>query len=291
MTSTLPPGSGPVSRPAPVELVGFCAIPSRLVADPDLSHAEIRVILALVAHAGPDHTCWPGVPRLGKIVGVCERQTRRILKDLVRKGYVSRAPRRRLDGATTSNTYRLNFERWGPPPDIDDPGEEGGDLGGDDEHQADYLGDRDKTVRAPGQKHQGDPDKNAGETLPSEPGQKEHPLNPPQIAGDRPVAFDPSDKMTRAERRRVENLQSAALGGFKCRQCGEDFEALHSYFLAGKVSRFGGQVVTGVMEITKEGFSAGYAHNNCAGEPDTTYEMAHRPSKAEPWKMEAKAKR
>ena len=276
--------SRPVSRTAAVELTGFCAIPSRLVADRDLSHAEIRVILALVAHAGPDHTCWPGVPRLGKIVGVCERQTRRILKDLVGKGYVSRAARRRSDGATTSNTYKLNFERWGPNPDTNDPAEEDESLGGDDGHQEDDLEDQDNNVPTPGQKHQGDPDKNARETLSSEPGQKQQPPNPPH-EGDTmtPVPFDLSARMTRSERRRVETLEAAHGGGHTCYQCGGDFDALHSYLLEGKLARYGGQVVSGVTAIKRDGATRGYAHNHCIGKPPTVYEISIVPNKAAPW--------
>jgi hypothetical protein len=89
--------------------------------------------------------------------------------------------------------------------------------------------------------------------------------------------------MTRSERRRVETLEAAHGGGHTCYQCGGDFDALHSYLLEGKLARYGGQVVSGVTAIKREGAVRGYAHNHCIGKPPTVYEISIVPNKAAPW--------
>jgi GntR family transcriptional regulator len=242
-----------------VTLHGFAAVPARLVADRSISHTELRLLLALAAHAGPEQECWPGVERLAAIVGLTGRQVRRVLRSLEKSGFVQVFKRERQDGTQTSNLYRLRFARWDESGNPEDGGVPGGQLITAD--------DQDKNVR------QGDP-------------------NPLASEGDlsEPVPFDISARMTRAERRRVENLETAHRQGKRCLACHQDFDALNDYLLAGKLARYGGQLVSGVVAFKRSGVLLGYAHNECVSHPATVYEVDSTPNPASPWESNIKVK-
>ena len=254
-----------VPRPLPaVVLHGFSAIPSALVADPGISNAELRVLLALVAHAGPDNTCWPGVPRIARIVHVGERQARRVLKDLVEKGYVEKKLRRRDDGACTSNVYRLRFARWGNEDQEEDGGEtetSGGDPGGEKTDSADHTGDLVKNARGAGSESQGDPVIDATLTLSLEPGNLATPLIPPQSGGLSVGEM----RLTRKEQKRLEVLEKALAVKATCADCGNSIRPVRDR------DQFG-RYAPGVAWY--EG--RGYVHTGCVSEPPTVYRISHK---------------
>ena len=209
---------------SPVELTGFAAVPAQLVADPDLTHAELRALLALAAHAGPDNTCWPGVPRLARILSVCERQARRILLELIHKGYVEKQHRRSSTGAQTSNAYRLRFARWGSAPaDNFGPAPDPGHVAPQELQEKAGPEDLDTNAHPPGHFDQGPPDIPARLTTKREPGQL-HPLNPPQVAGDSPpVGRQGLGRTTRKEKDLINRLAGAIFQ--TCHGCGEQIGA------------------------------------------------------------------
>ncbi len=71
------PGSGPLS-----------IIPSAAVFDRRLSHADIRVLAALGAHADKHGRCWPAVPTLAQKIWLSERHVHRCLQALSKCGVV-----------------------------------------------------------------------------------------------------------------------------------------------------------------------------------------------------------
>lgn len=261
------------SRPVPaVVLHGFSAIPSALVADPGISNAELRVLLALVAHAGPDNTCWPGVPRIARIVHVGERQARRVLKDLVKKGYVEKKLRRRDDGACTSNVYRLRFARWGNDDQEEGGGESetsGGDPGGEELGSADHTEDLDKNDRGGGSKSQGAPVIDDTLTLSIEPGHLATPQSPPLTGGlsadSVSVVQQPGNlRLTRKEQARLEVLEKALAVKATCADCGNSIRPVRGR------DEFG-RYAPGVAWY--EG--RGYVHTGCVSEPPTVYWVSH----------------
>jgi len=164
------------ARPLPgVELHGFAAVPARLVADRSISHTELRLLLALAAHAGPEQECWPGVERLAAIIDVSGRQVRRVLRSLEAKGYVEVFKREKPDGTQTSNLYRLRFARWDSDGQREDPPAPGG---------AEIReGDPDKNVRGTGAECQGPPDTIVSAKPLQGNQDKENPPSPPGPGG------------------------------------------------------------------------------------------------------------
>ena len=204
-----------------VSLHGFAAVPARLVADRSISHTELRLLLALAAHAGPEQECWPGVERLAAIVNLTGRQVRRVLRSLERSGYVQVFKRERQDGTQTSNLYRLRFSRW----DESGNSEAGTPPGG----RQITNEDPDKNVRAVGAECQGPPD-----TIMSAPIIEDEPLhlnqkkppNPPR-AGDIPYSANqyngpgtPKGRTTRKEKEQLKIWERAV--GQTCDLCKEE---------------------------------------------------------------------
>jgi predicted transcriptional regulator len=63
-------------------------IPAAAVFDRRLSHADIRVLAALGAHADKQGRCWPAVSTLAQKIGLSERHVRRCLQTLSKCGVV-----------------------------------------------------------------------------------------------------------------------------------------------------------------------------------------------------------
>ncbi len=66
----------------------FAIISSAAVFDHRLSHADIRVLAALGAHADKQGRCWPAVPTLAQKIGLSERHVHRCLQALSKCGVV-----------------------------------------------------------------------------------------------------------------------------------------------------------------------------------------------------------
>ncbi len=77
-------------------------IPAAAVFDHRLSHADVRVLAALGAHAGKDGRCWPAATTLAQEIRLSERHVRRCLKTLSDHGFVEIEKR-----FGQSNIYRI----------------------------------------------------------------------------------------------------------------------------------------------------------------------------------------
>ncbi len=66
----------------------FSIIPTAAVFDHRLSHADVRVLAALGAHADKNRRCWPATATLATETGMSERHARTSLRNLENIGYV-----------------------------------------------------------------------------------------------------------------------------------------------------------------------------------------------------------
>ncbi len=66
----------------------FSIVSSAAVFDRRLSHADVRVLAALGAHADKNGRCWPATPTLANATGMSERHARTSLRNLENIGYV-----------------------------------------------------------------------------------------------------------------------------------------------------------------------------------------------------------
>ena len=243
-----------VARPLPaVELHGFAAVPARLVADRSISHTELRLLLALAAHAGPSQECWPGVERLAAIIDVTGRQVRRVLRSLEAAGFVEVFKREKPDGTQTSNLYRLRFARWDTDGHREDPPEPGGvEI---------PEGDHDKNVRPDDARCQGPPDTIMSAKPLQENQDKDNPPSPPESGGPPGGSL----RLTRKEQKRLEVLEKALAVKATCADCGNRIRAVRGR------DEFG-RYAPGVAWY--EG--RGYVHTGCISEPPTVYRVSHK---------------
>ena len=123
------------------------------------------VLMALADSADDQGVCWPSVSTLAKKCSVSTRTVRRSLRGLMDSGMLIAEARRRGDGSSTSNRYRLLI------------------AGGDN-----MSPPRDAGVTRPGQVCQGDPD------VPVIPGTTNRiVIDPPQPGAGDEQRTDPAD--------------------------------------------------------------------------------------------------
>lgn len=93
----------------------FAVLPRSVARDGDLGHAAKAVLLALASYAGPDRTCFPGIPSLVAATGMGRRSVDRALAEAEAAGYL----RRRRTGRATR--YRLVAQPADTPPVAQQP--------------------------------------------------------------------------------------------------------------------------------------------------------------------------
>ena len=86
----------------------------------DLAPVHKLVLVVLGDAADDQGRCWPRVSTVAKKVGVSTRTVQRVLHCLVERKMITVEPRKRGDGSSSSNLYRLKLKRGdklSPPPD------------------------------------------------------------------------------------------------------------------------------------------------------------------------------
>jgi hypothetical protein len=96
-------------------MTGFSVLPTHIVRDGSVELAAKAILLVLSSYTDGDNECWPSISSIAADVGLSKRQTQRLLKRLEQEEYIVVV--RRYDSnkpkAQLSNTFRLNFNRWG----------------------------------------------------------------------------------------------------------------------------------------------------------------------------------
>ena len=95
----------------PLDMPGMSIVPAKAVSDPELTHAEFRVLAALCVHTDKAGYCFPAGRTLGRNLGVTRQAVQRHIRRLVYLGYISKKSRKRKNGSDTSNGYRIHG--WG----------------------------------------------------------------------------------------------------------------------------------------------------------------------------------
>ena len=88
-------------------------IPAAAIFDHRLSHADIRVLAALGAHADKDGRCWPAVPTLAQKIGLSQRHVHRCLQALSKCGVVE--IEKRLGQSRAFGFATMTLARTRPP--------------------------------------------------------------------------------------------------------------------------------------------------------------------------------
>ena len=96
-------------------MAGFSVLPTHIVRDGSIELAAKALLLVLSSYTDEDGECWPSVSLLASNVGLSKRQAQRLLKRLEQSEHVvvMRRFNKNNPKIPTSNTYRLNFNKWG----------------------------------------------------------------------------------------------------------------------------------------------------------------------------------
>lgn len=95
-----------------VEPEPYECVPHGLLLDTTVSANTLRVYLILRKHRDYDTgKSWPGLARVGELVGMSSRTVQRCVNELVAAGYVCVTPRYNQYGGQTSNLYHIHFDR------------------------------------------------------------------------------------------------------------------------------------------------------------------------------------
>ncbi len=71
----------------------------------DLPHRAITVYMYLYERANKEGVCWPAVSTISRELGLSRSTVQRALKDLECAGWLTKEPRWRENGSSTSNRY------------------------------------------------------------------------------------------------------------------------------------------------------------------------------------------
>jgi len=100
----------------------LCIIPSRALADPELTYTDLRALCAVGRFTSRDGTgVWASNATLATVAGVDERHLRRSLVTLVERGYIRKVPRTLPSGAQTTSMLSVLLDE--PAPAIPPHGE------------------------------------------------------------------------------------------------------------------------------------------------------------------------
>ncbi len=90
------------------EAIGWSAVPNWLIRDSDLNNYELLVYIALLNRANREGECWPGLATLQRDARASRNTVIKTIKALEDRGLVSVSRRRRADGSSESNLYRVH---------------------------------------------------------------------------------------------------------------------------------------------------------------------------------------
>lgn len=85
-------------------------LPPAAIFDPKLQGGHLRVLAALCYYgANRDRGCWYSYKTMGEQLGLSRRTIMDYIKFLCDCGYVEKLPRKRENGSSSTNTYRVKF--------------------------------------------------------------------------------------------------------------------------------------------------------------------------------------
>lgn len=70
-----------------------------------LPHRAVTVYMYLKSRASKEGYCWPGIRTMGRELTLSRSTVQRALRELERGGWITKEPRHRQNGSSTSNGY------------------------------------------------------------------------------------------------------------------------------------------------------------------------------------------
>lgn len=85
-------------------------IPSRAVADEELTATQLRVLLAIGSYTGKDQSAYPKQSTIAEAIGIARETVNRAIKALAKRGYIEVHEQRRSDGGQAANLYVVKLD-------------------------------------------------------------------------------------------------------------------------------------------------------------------------------------
>lgn len=73
-----------------------------------LPHRAVSVYMYLKSRANKEGYCWPAIRTMGRELSLSRSTVQRALRELERTGWITKEPRRRQNGSSTSNGYFIH---------------------------------------------------------------------------------------------------------------------------------------------------------------------------------------
>lgn len=73
----------------------------------DLPHRAVTVYMYLKSRSNAEGVCWPGIRTIARDLRLSRATVQRALRDLERGGWITKEPRWRENGSSSSNFYRI----------------------------------------------------------------------------------------------------------------------------------------------------------------------------------------
>lgn len=91
----------------------YTNILNKLITDKNISEAEFRILCYLLMRAGKQDVCYPSLNTISKDTDISLSTVKRAIPSLVKKGYIKKINRKKVNGSATSNLYQFTDKVYG----------------------------------------------------------------------------------------------------------------------------------------------------------------------------------
>ena len=85
----------------------FTNILNKLITDKNISTAEYRILCYLLMRARNQDICYPSLNTISADTDISVSTVKRAIPELVKKGYLKKRNRKKINGSATSNLYKF----------------------------------------------------------------------------------------------------------------------------------------------------------------------------------------
>ena len=85
----------------------FTTILNKIITDKSISGNEFKILCYLCMRSGNDNSCFPSLDTIHRDTGVGLTTIKNSIPKLVAQGYIVKVNRKKSNGSSTSNLYRL----------------------------------------------------------------------------------------------------------------------------------------------------------------------------------------
>ncbi len=85
----------------------FTTILNKIITDKSISGNEFKILCYLCMRSGNDNACFPSLDTIHQDTGIGLTTVKNTIPKLVEQGYIIKINRKKSNGSSTSNLYRL----------------------------------------------------------------------------------------------------------------------------------------------------------------------------------------